>query len=98
PPPTTLFPYTTLFRSPRVLQVPALQEQPVVGPLEVVPVRRGPARRHAVGAQRQVQLTQRLLHGVGDLILGQLLAGQVGEVRTLRSEEHTSELQSPYDI
>src|SRR5207248_3710276 len=52
PPRSTLFPYTTLFRSFRRLP-----------------------------AQRQQQLEQRLQH-----------------FDTLRSEEHTSELQSPYDL
>src|SRR5207248_8069210 len=53
PPRSTLFPYTTLFRSP-----------------------------------------QRDLHGGLEVDL----ALRVGELNAVRSEEHTSELQSPYDL
>src|SRR5207248_5230454 len=59
PPRSTLFPYTTLFRS-------------------------------AADRRRRVQLHQRLRHGVER----QLEKSRGGE----RSEEHTSELQSPYDL
>src|SRR3712207_7356174 len=72
PPRSTLFPYTTLFRSPaqRLLEVEA-GEQPVVGPALLLI---GP---RALGDAR------------GDLARLVLIEGPV-----LRSEEHTSELQS----
>src|SRR5258708_23824351 len=60
PPRSTLFPYTTLFRSIR-----AREERPL--------------GRRCVGAE---------------LDLAGRAAGQI-ELRTYRSEEHTSELQSP---
>src|SRR3712207_8062262 len=70
PPRSTLFPYTTLFRSPR------LEDAAPVG----VQVR--PGRQEAL---------------LGDVLGRRLLAQQpVGQPvgRPLRSEEHTSELQS----
>src|SRR5256885_11907422 len=63
PPRSTLFPYTTLFRSPQALNG-----------LEAVP-----ARRHAHIDER---------HRVRLILLERLL----------RSEEHTSELQSPCNL
>src|SRR3712207_7549640 len=70
PPRSTLFPYTTLFRSPvRILQVGERLDGVVVAALEVLA---------APGAQRPVE------------------ANQPAAVRAdaVRSEEHTSELQS----
>src|SRR5256885_10082689 len=63
PPRSTLFPYTTLFRSARYAQ--ALQE-----------------------VARHVQVD-----GVGDVALADVVADQLE-----RSEEHTSELQSPCNL
>src|SRR5438034_8698051 len=73
PPRSTLFPYTTLFRSHRLDQVVAthLQEAPIVQP---------------VGADED--RLHRRLHVVVD-------AAPAG---ALRSEEHTSELQSHSDL
>src|SRR3712207_8654792 len=68
PPRSTLFPYTTLFRSAVVVG-----QDP-----EGVPVAEGPVGQQAV-------LDVDLVEPVGDLL--------AGDAR-LRSEEHTSELQS----
>src|SRR5258708_27392172 len=75
PPRSTLFPYTTLFRSPHPLLV-ALDR-----------LERGPPDHRDVVA-RILILAQEFAH----LELHQIQ--QLG-VRELRSEEHTSELQSP---
>src|SRR5438552_14777773 len=70
PPRSTLFPYTTLFRS----------SEPI-GVVEIA-LRRGlPVFRNKVIARRQ------LADAVG--------RGLTDRLRGLRSEEHTSELQSP---
>src|SRR5207248_11470488 len=81
PPISTLFPYTTLFRSPEataLLAVMLLQD----------------SRRHA------------RLDEAGDLVLLEVQDRQRWDhkqiadpaLREERSEEHTSELQSPYDL
>src|SRR5258708_25581234 len=70
PPRSTLFPYTTLFRSQRTLGAVALRQQGAQHPGEHI--------AHA-GARHA---------GIADV-----LAGMLGAL--LRSEEHTSELQSP---
>src|SRR5438094_7153142 len=64
PPRSTLFPYTTLFRSRRSERLERIRE----------------SRSHLAGAIR---------HRVAN--------DRAGDVRS-RSEEHTSELQSPYDL
>src|SRR3989454_8584010 len=70
PPRSTLFPYTTLFRS---------------GP------RRRAGRRPRAGRSIAIELPRPDVrdHGVGQAI---------GERAPLRSEEHTSELQSPCNL
>src|SRR5256885_16172611 len=73
PPRSTLFPYTTLFRSRR----------------EALGVKRG-APDHV---SRKPALVD---PGTGDRIEGDDLAGRRGEQD--RSEEHTSELQSPCNL
>src|SRR5258708_17091155 len=79
PPRSTLFPYTTLFRSPA-----------------------GPARRRDARGRRPRRLArlrrlpQHEIHRIA--LIGRDLDAGAGEhlvERTLRSEEHTSELQSP---
>src|SRR3712207_8196627 len=78
PPRSTLFPYTTLFRSRRVrwrevvcrAKGSACDVWPALGPLK----RTGIPRRPVLSAQRRKQ--------------------EQSEIRTPRSEEHTSELQS----
>src|SRR5690348_18421376 len=71
PPRSTLFPYTTLFRSP------------------VDPVREALQGDRAVAQRAQEPLGHR--HGVVRQV-------QLGQAEGLRSEEHTSELQSPVHL
>src|SRR5438094_10050087 len=69
PPRSTLFPYTTLFRSEKIHRACGVVEQ-----LEVL------VQRVVVGS-----CVRRMIHDFADN-------------NPLRSEEHTSELQSPYDL
>src|SRR3712207_8298480 len=71
PPRSTLFPYTTLFRSRQVLALPRDR------PLEGVP-------HHPFDSERRVEAD----------LGGHLLRGVLAEHAAVRSEEHTSELQS----
>src|SRR2546430_10038673 len=66
PPRSTLFPYTTLFRSPRPLQAPELQADHAAKPLH--------------------------------LAAGELVLRVRRQARVVRSEEHTSELQSQSNL
>src|SRR3712207_7096917 len=89
PPRSTLFPYTTLFRSARV-------EQAVGAVLDVEHLQRRLAPDDAVGVERHVVLD---VHARGGLRERERLQrasdADVGELGLdLRSEEHTSELQS----
>src|SRR5438094_4570040 len=77
PPRSTLFPYTTLFRS-----------QLGAGLDDVGGVLRGPRHLGRVHPQQRRLLPRRRRGAAG---------GDGGEPET-RSEEHTSELQSPYDL
>src|SRR5260221_9865240 len=79
PPRSTLFPYTTLFRSERIPSGEGIDSPPEIG--------RVPAGRH-----RQLG-RQQLLLGVG-----QRQHGFEHAKKQLRSEEHTSELQSHSDL
>src|SRR5256885_5366427 len=72
PPRSTLFPYTTLFRSPRLREPPAL---------------RGPCCRPARAAPPVPDRPRRLHRFLSCL-----------SARRNRSEEHTSELQSPCNL
>src|SRR5256885_12297492 len=91
PPRSTLFPYTTLFRSVR--QVPGLAV--AVNSPDTPP--RDPQRDEAARLLEQ-------LHGLPDddpgraPIRDQLAEMHLPLVRYLRSEEHTSELQSPCNL
>src|SRR3712207_7688275 len=80
PPRSTLFPYTTLFRSP--LRAPGAAGAAAAADLGLVrparPVRHGPGLRP----------------GAGDRALRRRDAAGAGPRRGRRSEEHTSELQS----
>src|SRR5205823_15004081 len=77
PPRSTLFPYTTLFRSPE------LREEPCVGDA-------GLHERHR--NRGRIELAQ---HVAEHLEQRQIRLGRTGVVaQELRSEEHTSELQS----
>src|SRR5207248_11628960 len=80
PPPSTLFPYTTLFRSAHCD--------------EVAPVRN---RERAVERQEVAALAQRPDH-VDAGLRAAAAAEDLDRVLGARSEEHTSELQSPYDL
>src|SRR5256885_12241093 len=75
PPRSTLFPYTTLFRS-----VPVDQRLENLARLRVSPLRRG-ARQDPAGRQR-----------------AHADEPAAGAQQTRRSEEHTSELQSPCNL
>src|SRR5256885_8949487 len=80
PPRSTLFPYTTLFRSRRVRR-----RQEHAAP---------PARRARPAHQRPYPLRRR-----GRLLPSRGRAGGLPQSRgRLRSEEHTSELQSPCNL
>src|SRR3712207_8321383 len=85
PPRSTLFPYTTLFRSHRNVQQPAHLRL-----VRVAVVRRRQALleqlvRDAVGLRAE---------GTGHALRGEAQHEDVVEFEPLRSEEHTSELQS----
>src|SRR5260370_19342714 len=80
PPRSTLFPYTTLFRSPFEPLSSALQGGGVPGFGRVLPF-----------DLRQLQ------RGAGEEILALRRRAAVGEGR-MRSEEHTSELQSHLNL
>src|SRR5690348_17638456 len=76
PPRSTLFPYTTLFRSRKVAVLSRVEDQ-------LLRLRRGDVGEREHGVDRVFR------HGVG-------FAAQNGQ--RLRSEEHTSELQSPVHL
>src|SRR5207248_10049248 len=75
PPTSTLFPYTTLFRSRAgVKPRPRLRKKPGTKSLRVTII----SWRPCIGARRN--------------------GPTIAMTRPTRSEEHTSELQSPYDL
>src|SRR5207248_11772616 len=80
-PSSTLFPYTTLFRSRR--------SEPASGFLPCAPARR-PERQASDGRARSVRAPRE------EEGCGACNSRHGGEPP--RSEEHTSELQSPYDL
>src|SRR5207248_10893029 len=91
PPSYTLFPYTTLFRSllgderaDRARALVLVEDAGGLGHLGLV----GLAEEAALG-ERLVEDPPQARRRVGDDLLG---------VMQPRSEEHTSELQSPYDL
>src|SRR5205814_9473530 len=92
-PPTTLFPYTTLFRSP-LLRLQVLLEARLLA-LEhslhfLLPGTSLLLKRTASSALRQTIMPT--LEVLGNMFNLSLLQGL--RLRSLRSEEHTSELQS----
>src|SRR5256885_12088999 len=114
PPRSTLFPYTTLFRSPDVPNGQGCRRQCIprqvqcLGLCNTVPCAcpcHGPgpyaARRHAPKTKTNPFLVQR--RGPCAALSGHLYASPVdggGRIRFCghRSEEHTSELQSPCNL
>src|SRR5256885_9941399 len=83
PPRSTLFPYTTLFRSPRLVHPLVERVDHRVGRLRVV-------------AQALLEQTgQRREH---ERAIDALLVHELEPRTGLRSEEHTSELQSPCNL
>src|SRR2546430_14472844 len=94
PPRSTLFPYTTLFRSPVVVRVFAR-----TGVLDrIEKVRPAENARIPFAPQHLLHLFEKLPFGPGVLEIG----GQVVEAVRIgldqRSEEHTSELQSQSNL
>src|SRR5437867_9555112 len=89
PPRSILFPYTTLFRSQEVGVAGVVVDDHLVDLLEAVAV----AFREllVLHAEPPVGVSGGEAPQRGDL-------GQLVVVEDLRSEEHTSELQSPYDL
>src|SRR5206468_11866930 len=84
PPPSTLFPYTTLFRSGR-------DRQPLAD-------RAGRRERRGRRLHHEVELAE----DEPQLLVGQQRPGQQAglaeDLKAVRSEEHTSELQSRSDL
>src|SRR5205807_8253180 len=95
PPPSTLFPYTTLFRSDRQSRL-SDGIQPPLG--AVIPISSAARRRrlHPILRQREDQRRRHahphLVHEHRDLRRLYVRHGRP------RSEEHTSELQSPCNL
>src|SRR5437870_9170119 len=82
PPRSTLFPYTTLFRSLEKREVPGLLS--------------GPADQASAGVPEEAERRRRERAGVEPLVqpLGTFYVAHHVRPRRQRSEEHTSELQS----
>src|SRR5207248_5718517 len=91
PPPTTLFPYTTLFRSDR-----AADPRRVARGARGDPVRDADQRRRRPAGHLRGRPVGLVLRAACDLVLDR--RARVDGDRAHRSEEHTSELQSPYDL
>src|SRR5256885_3835166 len=90
PPRSTLFPYTTLFRSG--LQAP-YEHTRTFGTQCLV------ARRLIERGVRFVELTCPMINGADRWDQhGKLKEGHENNSRAVRSEEHTSELQSPCNL
>src|SRR2546430_13383539 len=88
PPRSTLFPYTTLFRSQGAVEIDAVHcRTPVAGWLEFGPAPGGAARR------RKQNMDEAEAKARSDAFLERLLQEGIK-----RSEEHTSELQSQSNL
>src|SRR5256885_10516214 len=79
PPRSTLFPYTTLFRS---VLVTAIRSDSISGSNDAI----------------SIDLTGGVPNILGQLGAGKASPGDSGKIALLRSEEHTSELQSPCNL
>src|SRR2546430_6955472 len=99
PPRSTLFPYTTLFRSGPVAKLPARVRPPAVRGVQGGSVRDG-AGMEAAGAHRSEAHTRRggdqpRCRAIGRRAIAELA---VAVRPPARSEEHTSELQSQSNL
>src|SRR3989454_12655804 len=94
PPRSTLFPYTTLFRSDQIGAAGLdLDRQRIV-----VGVRPEPLQADRAGVEEHVQVVVPQDDGAG---VAEMPAGHAdarGRPASARSEEHTSELQSPCNL
>src|SRR5438132_7465880 len=92
PPRSTLFPYTTLFRSGRVRRLGGLD--PGAGVLGA------PIERHGDDGEAEAPqlLLDRLPHGQVETAPSPGRVSDQEDLRPARSEEHTSELQSHSDL
>src|SRR5207247_8044674 len=92
PPPSPLFPYTTLFRSGRCASANLEHVNPAIAAAQrAFPAwRRTPARDRADLLFRCAQIMRRCRF--------ELAAWEIYETAKQRSEEHTSELQSRVDL
>src|SRR5256885_6880062 len=97
PPRSTLFPYTTLFRSQRLLRhwTRQLQDKGIATLVVAVPDKSRIEAAHLCGLPVAPVMLQRL-----DLWQQRLQADGIAfaDLRPARSEEHTSELQSPCNL
>src|SRR5438309_8054007 len=84
PPRSTLFPYTTLFRSPEILPILPVRDT-VLFPGAVLPLTVG--RESSLALVNSLQGDEKFLGVVAQL-----------DPRVERSEEHTSELQSQFHL
>src|SRR2546421_5154518 len=84
PPRSTLFPYTTLFRSLTTSEPGAHEQRRVIGPPDIQ------TRKTALGNATFAQVQLSPHEGVG--------RADGNRRRVRRSEEHTSELQSRSDL
>src|SRR5690348_17883271 len=87
PPPPTLFPYTTLFRSAGMLSVPILTGSAAYAVAEALGWRHGLDER-----PRRAKLFY------GMIAVSTLVGMMINFAGINRSEEHTSELQSPVHL
>src|SRR5207248_3633537 len=85
-PTSTLFPYTTLFRSAMLSKLSFAQETRRAS--------RWKSRSNGAATEKKVfeESREAFLEAV------KLVSGHTEDTIAVRSEEHTSELQSPYDL
>src|SRR5438034_5927735 len=90
---STLFPYTTLFRSIERARVPVGR---AAGPRRAPRIRRTAGARAVAGLGRIALTARSAARRPG--VAGRMLAARAAAVALIRSEEHTSELQSHSDL